>query len=464
MQSIDISTSEEIFTISRLNREARFIVESHFPSIWVEAEISNFSCPSSGHWYFTLKDDFAQTRCAMFRMQNRFINFIPKNGMLILAKAKVSLYEGRGEFQLIVESIEEIGDGRLRKAFDVLKQKLEAAGLFAAAHKKSLPQIANCIGIITSPTGAAIRDILSVLGRRFPSIPVVIYPTPVQGEQAPALIVAAIRTANLRQECDLLILTRGGGSLEDLWSFNEEIVAQAIFASQLPIISGVGHEIDFTIADFVADKRAPTPSAAAEMITPDRVDLLQTLKQNQKHLHRLVTTHISALKQNLVWSNQALQRQHPSHKLSEQVQQLDLLAATLIRLQKFVLHDKIQAIAALDKRLHLKTPQDQINHTREKLSAILRRMNEALKHKLKLSQLAVQQTAGRLNALSPLNILQRGYAIVLKGNTLLNSAEAVNVGEMINIKLAHGQLACEVKERQLEQFIQPVNKVSDESI
>ena len=262
-----------IFSVSELNRTVSQLFETQFPLLWVEGEISNFARPASGHWYLTLKDRQAQVRCAMFRNSNLRVNFTPANGSQVLVRCRVSLFEGRGDYQLIVEHMEEAGFGALQRQFDELKQKLANEGLFSPQQKKPLPTSINHIGIVTSPTGAAINDILSVLQRRFPSIKVTIFPTAVQGEQAAAQIVQAIANANRYtlndRTCDALIVGRGGGSLEDLWPFNEEIVARAIAASTIPIVSAVGHEIDFTIADFVADLRAATPSAAAELLSPD---------------------------------------------------------------------------------------------------------------------------------------------------------------------------------------------------
>jgi exodeoxyribonuclease VII large subunit len=303
---LDISHSEEIFTISRLNREIRFLIEGTFSYMWVEGEVSNFVSPHSGHWYFSLKDEAAQVRCAMFRPQNRRILLGLKDGMHVLAKVRPSLYEGRGEFQLIVETLEEVGIGKLQKAFEQLKKKLSDKGLFDPIHKKSLPSIPRSIGIVTSPTGAAIRDILHVLKRRYAFAPIIIYPTLVQGDKAAAQIVKAIQLANQRQECEVLVLARGGGSLEDLWPFNEEQVAQAIFASRIPIITGVGHEIDFTIADFVADIRAPTPSAAAELITPDCMDLITRFLQTEQRLMHLMKQKLQLTTQQLRWAEKHL--------------------------------------------------------------------------------------------------------------------------------------------------------------
>lgn len=259
-----------IHSVTDLNRAARLLLESGLTSLWVEGELSNFARPSSGHWYFSLKDAQAQVRCAMFRQRNQLVGFVPREGVQVLVRARVTLYEPRGDYQLQVEHLEEAGLGALQRAFDELKKRLAAEGLFAAEGKRPLPYAPQRIGVITSPTGAALRDILHILARRFPAAEVIVYPVPVQGEAAPAAIVRALQLANLRAECQVLIIARGGGSLEDLRAFNDERVARAIAASELPIVSGVGHETDFTIADFAADARAPTPSGAAQLVSPDQ--------------------------------------------------------------------------------------------------------------------------------------------------------------------------------------------------
>lgn len=401
METIDISQSEEIYTISRLNREARNLLEGTFPMIWVEGEISNFTVPHSGHWYFSLKDEVAQVRCAMFRAQNRRLTFTPKDGTHVFAKARVSLYEGRGDFQLLIEHLEEAGVGKLQKEFEALKKKLLAAGLFDASHKKSLPTFPKQIGVITSPTGAAIRDILSVLKRRFPAVPIMIYPTLVQGELAAPNIVKQIETANRRKECDVIILARGGGSLEDLWCFNEEIVAYAIYQSELPIITGIGHEIDFTIADFVADHRAPTPSAAAELVVPDNIDLLSALKKNETRLYRSLHHKIQILQQQLAYATNHLNQQHPKRKLAEQQQKLDYAEITLQNL---------------------------------------------IRGKLQVKQLALARLAGILDALSPLAVLKRGFSITTTGDgkKIISRASDTTVGEKIQVRLSEGKLDCTV--------------------
>ena len=262
----------DIYSVSRLNREVRALIENNFPSVWVQGEISNLARPASGHIYFSLKDENAQVRCAMFRNSNRLLKFKPTDGMQVLVRASAGLYENRGDYQLIVDHMEEAGAGLLQRRFEELKTKLAQEGLFDTEHKQDIPSFPDRIGIITSPSGAAVRDVLSVLNRRFPGIPVLIYPIPVQGDDAPPQIVRMINKACQHNDCDVLILTRGGGSLEDLWAFNDERVARAVFDCQIPLVCGVGHEIDFTIADFVADVRAPTPSAAAELVSPDRLE------------------------------------------------------------------------------------------------------------------------------------------------------------------------------------------------
>lgn len=446
MNIIDISHSEEIYTVSQLNREVRLLLEDNIPLRWVEGEISNFAAPHSGHWYFSLKDSTAQVRCAMFRPQNRRLNFIPKDGAHVLLKARISLYEGRGDFQLLIEHMEEAGEGKLRQEFEVLKKRLADAGLFDAAHKKSFPVFPQSIGVITSPTGAAIRDILSVLKRRFSAVPVIIYPTLVQGDAAAANIVSAIQTANRRNECDILILARGGGSLEDLWPFNEERVAHAIFQSVLPIISGVGHEIDTSIADFVADLRAATPSAAAELVTPDSNDLLATLLDQKKQLTRLMKNKLHALQQHLTWSQKHLQQQHPKRRLREQAQQLDFYELTLTRLQHKILHDRQAKLRTLSAKLLGLTPLHRMSDLQHRLNLHKQNLQTAIYQSLQQKQQLLANLAAKLDALSPLATLKRGFSIVTRKetHTILSDAADINPGDKIIIQLMHGNLECTV--------------------
>lgn len=445
METIDISQTEEVFTVSRLNREVRFILEGSFPLVWVDGEISNFVAPGSGHWYFSLKDANAQVRCAMFRPNNRKLGFQPKDGMHVILKGRVSLYEGRGDFQLLIEHMEEVGEGKLRQAFEALKKRLQAAGLFDPAHKKLLPAMPKTIGVITSPTGAAIRDILNVLERRFACLPIIIYPTLVQGDTAAPNIVKAINTANRRNECDVLILARGGGSLEDLWPFNEEIVANAIYQSNIPIISGVGHEIDFTIADFVADQRAPTPSAAAELVTPDSDELLQRLAQLTQGLQKQLKQKLAHLQQNLVWLNKNLQQQHPKRRLAEKIQQLDLFEMALFRLQNKLINDHQAHLKTLNAKLLGLTPQHRIRDLQSQTHLQAQHLKNRIRDLLQQQQQQIGRLAGKLDGLSPLATLKRGFSIATKNQRVLRSANEVSPGDKINVKLMEGELDCVVE-------------------
>lgn len=447
MQTIDISYSQEIYTVSRLNHEVRFLLEEQFPLLWIEGEISNFVAPTSGHWYFSLKDTHAQVRCAMFRPQNRLLTFTPKDGMQVLLKARISLYEGRGDYQLLIEHLEEAGLGKLQQAFLALKNRLQAAGLFDAIHKKTLPTMPKVIGIITSPTGAAIRDILSVLKRRYCSAPIIIYPTLVQGDLAAPAIVKAIKTANARQECDVLILARGGGSLEDLWPFNEESVAQAIFQSRIPIISGVGHEIDFTIADFVADVRAPTPSAAAELISPDINKLLLTLDENKKYFIRLIQQVTQQLKQQIYWLKKQLQQQHPKRRLTQQMQQIDLQEAALIRLQDNLIFKRKVQLATLYEKLQRLTPQHKLHSLQHVFQHQYHILKNTLTNTLQKYQQQLTNLAGKLDGLSPLATLKRGFSITSRKQDqhILRSSQEIKPGETVQIQLMQGKLDCTVE-------------------
>jgi exodeoxyribonuclease VII large subunit len=449
MNTIDISQSEEVFTVSRLNREARFILEGSFPLLWVEGEISNFSMPGSGHWYFSLKDVASQVRCAMFKPGNRRVGFVPRDGMHVMMKARVSLYEGRGEFQLIGEHLEEMGEGQLRKAFEELKKRLFAAGLFDSQHKKTLPDFPQTIGVVTSPTGAAIRDILSVLKRRYPGVPVVIYPTLVQGDTAAANLVSALQLAVERRECDVLIVSRGGGSLEDLWPFNEEIVARAIFDCPIPIISGVGHEVDFTIADFVADVRAPTPSAAAELVTPDRAELLKALSFSRQRLLRLAQQQLLQLQQHLDWVNKHLQQQHPRRRFQEQAQQVKLALSTLLRLQIQFITRQQTLLKTLSAHLTSLTPRHRIHELSQRMQFQHQQLMTAMTRQIQSARERLGNAAATLDALSPLATLQRGYAVATKNKHVLTTAGDVKPGDNIDVRLFEGWLNCVVRDVQV---------------
>ena len=448
-QPISLAPSREIFTVARLNETARLVLEDGFPvSVWVEGELSNFARPASGHWYFSLKDASAQVRCAMFRQRAQGVRFRPDNGQQVLLRAKVSLYTGRGDFQIIVESMEQAGDGALRQAFELLKQKLAAEGLFDPAHKKPLPTFPRCIGVVTSASGAAIRDILSVVKRRFPAMPVIIYPTLVQGEGAAQQIAKAIATANTRRECDVLLIARGGGSLEDLWSFNEEVVARAIYASEIPTVSGVGHEIDFTIADFVADVRAPTPTAAAELVTPDQLEISQTLARIQQRLRQRVIENIKLKRHNLQWIEKRLTQQHPQVRLQQHAQRLDELEQRLRRAHKALLHHRASHLSTLIAALHQFAPDKQLAQLKSRRDYLSLRLMAALRQRLRDKQQQLAALTRTLDTVSPLATLARGYAVITRDadGSVLTEAQHAPPGSRITARLHHGLLFCDVVE------------------
>ena len=383
----------KVFSVKEINRLVRELLEQSFPSFWISGEISNFISASSGHWYFSLKDDEAQVRCTMFKNKNMAADWVPKNGEKIEAKCFIGLYEARGEYQLNIELIRHAGTGLLSEAFNQLKEKLLKEGLFETSRKKLIPQFPKSIGIITSPTGAAIEDILITLKRRSPHIPIFIYPSLVQGKEAPLAIVKAIETANIRMECDVLILARGGGSIEDLWAFNEEIVARAIVASKIPTITGVGHETDTTIADFVSDLRAPTPTGAAELVTSHTVELIKTIQ---------------------VYKNQ-----------------LNKVMAGVIR-------ELMQKIDYLEKRLI--SPRQQIQRQKEQIHQYIQRINQSMKNAMIQYRLNIDKLKLNLDHLSPHAVLSRGYSIITNvDGQIVNNANQLKLDDKIRIQLNHGQ-------------------------
>ncbi len=436
-----------IYSVSQLNREARALLEGAFPLLWVEGEISNLARPRSGHIYFSLKDDSAQVRCAMFRNRNMYLPFQPKDGSQVLCRARISLYEARGDYQLIVESMEEAGDGALKRAFEALKQRLDREGLFDAAHKLPLPELPRRIGVITSPTGAAIRDVLNVLARRFPAIEILIYPVPVQGPGAGDEIARTIRAASERNEVDVLLVTRGGGSLEDLWAFNEEVVARALYDCPLPVVSAVGHEIDFTIADFVADQRAPTPSAAAEMLSPDRSTLLNAVAAARQRLVTITRRELGLAGQRLSWLSTRLNQQHPGRRLQDRAQRLDELEQRLGRAMENNLRQRRTHLAHLDARLKQRNPAHALALAAERLDKARTHLLDAMGRQLESRTERLRGLARALDAVSPLATLHRGYGIVSdEDGSLLRNADAVKPGARIRARLAQGSLKCRVEE------------------
>ncbi|MEJ2532910.1 MAG: exodeoxyribonuclease VII large subunit [Halioglobus sp.] len=437
-------------TVSQLNRQVRSLLESHFDFLWVEGEVSNFVAPSSGHWYFSLKDSGAQVRCAMFRNRNQRMKFTPDNGDHIRLRCRVSLYEGRGEFQLIVEHLEHAGAGALQAAFEKLKAKLLAEGLFDADRKQPLPESVSSLGVITSPTGAAIHDILTVLQRRAPWIAVHVLPVAVQGEGAAAEIAAAIERANRWQregkiDLDALIVGRGGGSLEDLWAFNEEVVARAIAASDLPVVSAVGHEVDFSIADMVADHRAPTPSAAAELLSPDRRELQQRLQAIEANLVRLIRRKLSTAATELAHLQKRLK--HPGHRLREQAQRLDDLEQRLIRAQHNLLQRRRSQLALLESRLLARSPLPRLQQLQRDTERLRQRLDAAMHQQLERNRQRLAHLAQMLDSLSPLATLQRGYAIVTDSQgKVVTDVSTVAPGDEVEARLAKGRLGLTVKD------------------
>jgi exodeoxyribonuclease VII large subunit len=449
---------DAVLTVSQLNRLARQLLEDCFAMIWVEGEISNLSRPSSGHWYFTLKDQQAQIRCAMFRNRNTRLRFQPKDGDKILVKGAISLYEARGDYQLIAEDMQPAGQGLLAARFDLLKQKLQLEGLFEPARKKPLPPNIQQLAVITSPTGAAIRDILTVLQRRDPGIEVTVVPVPVQGDQAPAAIVQALNLCNRlvaqqRATFDVILLARGGGSLEDLWAFNDENVARAIAASALPVVSAVGHEIDFSIADFAADVRAATPSAAAELLSRDWRLQLQQLLGWQRRLIDTWQRLLTHKRQQLTWQQRRLQ--HPGQRVQQWALRLDELDVRLINAVKRQQRDSQQRLQVLNARLQRHRPTHYVQQLRARLEYCQRQLPLLMQRQLQQQRQQWSGIAQLLHSVSPLATLQRGYAIVSdERGALLRSANEVSVGHTISAQLAQGRLICTVAATQTEP-IQP---------
>jgi exodeoxyribonuclease VII large subunit len=437
--------NEQVYSVSELNRLARQLLEQDLPRMWVSGEISNLARPASGHLYFSLKDERAQIRCALFRGANRS-SFVPENGMQVLARGRVSLYEPRGDYQLIVDHLEAAGEGLLRRCLEELKQKLATAGLFDPARKQPLPALPRAIGVITSPSGAAVRDIVHILRRRFPAIPVIIYPVQVQGEQAKFDIVKAFETAVRRAECDVLILARGGGSLEDLWAFNEEIVAHAIAACPIPVVSGVGHEIDFTIADLVADVRAPTPSGAAELVVPDSRDWLRHLQALER---RTVLASGRVLANTLTRQQQLaarLTRCHPGYQLRQNAQRLDELRHQLsAALTNRLALDALRIDNALH-RLQRVSPVMQLRLATEHVTGARQRLAAAIRVSVTGAGSRLAVLSGRLQTVSPLSTLERGYALVLDaGGSVVRSTTQVRPGDPITARVADGLIKATVR-------------------
>ncbi len=435
----------DIYTVSRLNSEVRLTLELQFQQLWLVGEVSNFVAAASGHWYFSLKDQAAQVKVAMFKQANRYATVRPQNGQQVLIRARISVYEPRGEYQLLAEFIEPAGAGLLKQQFEQLKAKLAAEGLFAPERKQPLPANPRRVGVITSPTGAAVRDIITVLARRAPGIELIIYPCQVQGETAAAQLRNMLSTAIRRNEVDVLIIGRGGGSIEDLWCFNDEALARAVADCPIPIVSAVGHEIDFALTDFVADVRAATPSAAAELVSPDQSQYLTALTQLQQRLSRAVLRQLAQQQPRLMQLQQRLQQLHPQRRLEQQQQRLDELQLRLQRRMQQHLQTAWRQHSYLQQSLQHLSPAKAIKQQQLQLQQLAKRLQQAQQQQLKYSSQQLARLSAQLHTVSPLATLARGYSISFDSQqqALTNSAQ-LKVGDAISTRLAQGSFSAVV--------------------
>ncbi len=445
MSVLDPDRQRHILTPSSLNRLVRELLGDALPQVWIEGELSNVAKPASGHLYFTLKDRTAQVRCAMFKQSCSTLRFRPLDGMQVLLRARVGLYEPRGEFQLVAEYMEPAGEGALQRAFEELKARLSAEGLFAPERKRPLPRFARRIGVITSGTGAAVRDVLSVLARRWPLVEVEVLAVPVQGREAPPAIVNMLRKASACGRYDVLLLTRGGGSLEDLWAFNEEAVARAIHASAVPVMSAVGHEIDFSIADFVADLRAPTPSAAAELLVPDAVAIGRQLRQLRQRLADVQQARVQSHTQRVDLLLARLHNQRPQARLARDRERLLHLQHRLTT----TLHAQTQqhrtSLERAYSRLLALHPRTRLPLLMQRLNEQQQRLRRAIEQRRERDETRLRHLGHALHAVSPLATLERGYAILFEATgQVLRSAQHVAIGTPLRARLADGELALRV--------------------
>jgi exodeoxyribonuclease VII large subunit len=429
---------EAIWSVSALNFEIKTMLEQGIGSIWIEGEVSNFAAPASGHWYFSLKDDRAQLRAAMFRNRNQRAGFTPKNGQQVLIRAQVTLYEARGDFQVIVEHIEDAGAGRLMREFEVLKRKLDAEGLFAQSRKRPVPRQARRIGLITSASGAAIRDVLSVIRRRSPSSEVTLYPTSVQGEAATTEILKALDLANRHAACEVLLLVRGGGSLEDLWCFNREEVARAIADSDIPVVSGVGHEIDTTIADYVADLRAPTPSVAAESVTMDQYEIMQALDRLSGRLQQRMQQQLTQASREREKLATRLMNFHPQRQMQNLTKRLGFAYSTLCHIQQTRIDRRQAAIQLMVERLRRQSPEAAVAALRGRVDSAQMRLLHTMRTRLMEASHRLALNSRNLDSLSPLQTLARGYTTVAQDGQLVQSAQSLKTGDDIEIRFHDG--------------------------
>lgn len=435
-----IAQTRKVYTVSRLNQEVQTLLESGFGTLWLQGELSNFSRPGSGHFYFTLKDSQSQIRCAMFKGRNRYVDFKPQSGDAVIVRGKLGLYAARGDFQLIVEHMEPAGEGRLQAAFEATKRKLDEQGWFDVSKKRALPAMPQTIGVVTSPTGAALRDVLQVLRRRYRQARIVIYPTLTQGAAAAPAIIKALGQANQRRDADVILLVRGGGSLEDLWAFNEVAVAEAIRDSLIPIVAGIGHEVDVTISDLVADLRAPTPSAAAELATPDTSSLQQRVASASRQLALRQQTLVATLAQRLRQQDTRLQLRHPERQLREQAQRVDDLNSRLQRSWQLQSEQRNNRWNRLEARLHTKSPAITVQRQKSAWQTLNRRLDSAVNTTQNKQQSRFELLARALNSVSPLAVLDRGYAMVKKGDQIIVNAASLSPGDEINARVSNGEI------------------------
>ncbi|MBL8251209.1 MAG: exodeoxyribonuclease VII large subunit [Candidatus Competibacter sp.] len=440
------AVTRDVYSVSRLNQDARALLEGRFPAVWVEGEVSNLTRPASGHLYFSLKDARAQIRCALFQQRALLFRDCPRNGQQVLARGRVSVYEPRGDYQFVLDYVEEAGTGALRRAYDELRSRLEREGSFAPERKKPLPRFPRRIGVITSPSGAAIRDVLATLARRCPGTPVLVYPVPVQGDGAAQQIARAIELASRRRECDVLLLVRGGGSLEDLQAFNDESVARAIIGCAVPLVTGVGHETDVTIADFAADLRAATPTAAAQLASPDHAEWLVRVGSLAQRLHRAGRRALDHRFQRLDELAGRLLRRHPSDRISAHARYLNDLNRRLHRALRERLSRERQASLALAARLRAQTPQARLRRERQTLLGLAARLRAAIDQNIRTASRRLGRFSGHLQALSPLATLNRGYAILRRpdGGAIVRRAGDASVGETVEALLGEGRLRCQI--------------------
>ena len=440
---------QSIISVSELNKKAKSLLEKGIPKLWIEGEISNLAKPASGHMYFSLKDEMSQIRCAWFKQRQLQNTLNIVNGSKMLALGKIGLYEPRGEYQFIVEKMEIAGEGDLKRKYEDLKRKLSAEGIFSEENKSELPNLPKRIGVITSPSGAAVQDILTVLNRRFPIIPIIIFPVAVQGEQAAPQIQNALEKANFRADCDLLILARGGGSLEDLWAFNEEIVARAIFDSEIPIISAIGHETDVTISDFTADLRAPTPSGAAELAVPDQHDWIKSIDNISEKINTIITQQINSKSQLSDWINKRLSQSSPMMTVKRQIEKSNnlqkMLSSSILQnlsRQEKNIHQLKSNLNEVSPRLKIHTQLSRIKELNQKITSCSDHLLEGLNNRIKLA-------SKTLNSVSPLRTLDRGYAIARDAKTknVIMSADTIEIENDIEVKLAKGEIKVTVIEK-----------------